>query len=286
MNNQHSTLTNNKIFVADKRPARSICWVASILALALVPFLPPAAHADTLKAGVQQTDIKKTEQQGLGRGDITRGTDPFANPSKKEDDAGILEAPPGAFDANPFGNAKPLHASAQDEGGGNFNGQNMSPLMENSAPPPTQMEGNQGAPMQGNAVTPVNNDPDKSQAMMLLWDAWHKRVAETIYTRFNSSAQMFFKHSPPLACQVSYMVARDGRIGNVRVLQPSNNPIYNTMLLTVIKSMAGNPVLEYPPNSKRQFVEKSGTFTWNYSGNQGFKYFTGDKEQIQPGRGR
>jgi hypothetical protein len=285
MNNQHSKLTNNKIFVVDKRPRRYFAPALSLLAIAFASVAPLAASADTLKAGVQQTDIKKMEQQGLGRGDIGRGADPFANAPKKEEDGGMLEAPPGAFDANPFGNAKSLHASAQDEGGGNFNGQNMAPLMENSAPP-TQMEGNQNAPMHGSAVTPVNNDPDKSQAMMLLWDAWHKRVAETIYTRFNSSAQMFFKHSPPLACQVSYMVARDGRIGNVRVLQPSNNPIYNTMLLTVIKSMAGNPVLEYPPNSKRQFVEKSGTFTWNYSGGQGFKYFTGDKEQIQPGRGR
>jgi hypothetical protein len=44
--------------------------------------------------------------------------------------------------------------------------------------------------------------------------------------------------------------------------------------------MNGNPVLEYPPNSRRQFVEKTGTFTWNY-GQQGFKYTTGDSERIQ-----
>jgi hypothetical protein len=119
--------------------------------------------------------------------------------------------------------------------------------------------------------------------MQLLWDAWHKRVAESIFTRFNSLAQMAFKHSPPLACQVSYMVARDGRVGNVQVLQKSSNPIFNTMLLGVINSMNGNPVLEYPPNSRRQFVEKTGTFTWNY-GQQGFKYTTGDQERIQQQR--
>jgi hypothetical protein len=101
--------------------------------------------------------------------------------------------------------------------------------------------------------------------MALAWDLWHKKVAEEIYQRFNSAAQANFKHSPPLVCQVSYMVARDRRIGNVRVLKCSDNETYDTMLVTVIKSMAGNPLLGYPAGSKRRFVEKSGTFTWNHS---------------------
>jgi hypothetical protein len=112
--------------------------------------------------------------------------------------------------------------------------------------------------------TPNSTNSEESAQMELLWDAWHKRVAQAIYERFNTSAQKLFKHSPPLACQISYMVAKDGRVGNVRVLQPSANPIFNTMLLTVIHSMAGNPVLAFPPDSRRQFVEKIATFTWNH----------------------
>ncbi len=41
------------------------------------------------------------------------------------------------------------------------------------------------------------------------------------------------------------MVAKDGRIGNVRVLQPSPNPIFNSMLVGLVKAIHGNPVLEF-----------------------------------------
>ena len=113
-------------------------------------------------------------------------------------------------------------------------------------------------------------DFDRTSEMILAWDKWHKEVASAIYERFNENAQANFRHSPPLKTQISYMVAKDGRIGNIRILEPSNNQIFNTMLVSVIKSMAHNPVLEYPAGSRRQFVEKSGTFTWNYSGGGSF----------------
>lgn len=246
----------------------------------------PAA-ADTLTGGVNETDIKKGDAPSLDRRDMGAGVDPFGGGEQKKDDGGgMLQAPPGSFDdTNPFeGTPKPLTGNAENEGGGNnFVGTPMAPQTENNPPTNDGGPGN-NTPLRGNQTTP-NDDPDKSAQMQLLWDAWHKRVAETIYIRFNTSAQMFFKHSPALACQVSYMVARDGRIGNVRVLQPSSNAIFNTMLLGVIQSIQGNAVLEYPPNSRRHFVEKTGLFTWNYSGGQGFKYYMGDKEQIQQNQG-
>jgi FtsZ-interacting cell division protein ZipA len=49
--------------------------------------------------------------------------------------------------------------------------------------------------------------------------------------------------------------------------------------------MNGNPVLQFPPGSRRQYVEKTGTFTWNY-GQQGFKYTTGDQERIKQSGGQ
>jgi len=118
-----------------------------------------------------------------------------------------------------------------------------------------------------NAPTIDPSQPITSQSeFKAQWDAWHKRVAALIYTRFNSSAQKLFKKSPPLLCQVGYMIASDGRVGQVRVLQPSTNPVYDAMLLTTIKSIAHDPILVFPHGSKRQFIEKSATFTWNKSG--------------------
>ncbi|MDQ5938258.1 MAG: hypothetical protein QG574_5621 [Cyanobacteriota bacterium erpe_2018_sw_21hr_WHONDRS-SW48-000092_B_bin.40] len=258
--------------------------LTAALALTSTSFMPYAA-ADVLKGGVLQEDQYKNSTPGLNRNDIQG--DPFREGASSNNGPvdQMLELPPGGMDIGglraPAPQKKPMSGNAQDSGG-DFNGQKMMPVQEDPpyTPPPQQRPPN----LQGGAQGGRSNDPDGGSAeMQLLWDAWHKRVAESIFTRFNSLAQMAFKHSPPLACQVSYMVARDGRVGNVQVLQKSSNPIFNTMLLGVINSMNGNPVLEYPPNSRRQFVEKTGTFTWNY-GQQGFKYTTGDQERIQQQR--
>lgn len=256
--------------------------LTAALALTSISFMPYAA-ADVLKGGVLQEDQVKNSPKGIDRKDIPG--DPFSESASSSPVDQMLELPPGAMDFGgmraPAPPKKPMSGNIQDSGG-DFNGQKMMPVQEDPpyTPPPQQRPPN----LQGGAQGGRSNDPDGGSAeMQLLWDAWHKRVAESIFTRFNSLAQMAFKHSPPLACQVSYVVARDGRVGNVQVLQKSSNPIFNTMLLGVINSMNGNPVLEYPPNSRRQFVEKTGTFTWNY-GQQGFKYTTGDQERIQQQR--
>ncbi len=251
--------------------------------LVLINGLFSAAYADTYKGGVLQEDINRIPTPTLNRNDIQG--DPFQGAAGDNNSVDMLQLPPGSMDVEklraPAPPKKPFKVNAEDQGQGDFNGQQMMPTMEQppNNPPPQQMQ-----PFRNNIQQQQSNDPDGSAAMQLLWDAWHKRVAETIYVRFNSLAQMAFKRSQPLACQVSYMVARDGRVGNVQLLQKSANPIFNTMLLGVINSMNGNPVLEYPPNSRRQFVEKTGTFTWNY-GQNGFKFTTGDKETI-PGQGQ
>ncbi len=66
-----------------------------------------------------------------------------------------------------------------------------------------------------------------------------------------------------LTCQASYIITREKRIVNVRFLHKSNNIVFNSMLLMVLKSMNGNSALEYPTGSKRQNVEVSGTFSRN-----------------------
>jgi len=257
-----------------------------ILALALTPLtvtiLPASADSSPkLKGGVLQEDRFHTDGPSLSRNEMKRGdTDPFGGGGQGAGDE-MLKPPPGALDGSVF-EGKPLRGNANDDEGP-FGSKGMPQLEPDDAP--SQGDARNDTPFQSSTTTPGVGD--NSAQMKLLWDAWHKRVAETIYSRFNQSAQTFFKRSQPLSCQVSYMVARDGRVGQVRVLQPSSNPIYDTMLVTVIKSIQHNPVLEYPPNSQRQFVEKSGTFTWNYSGSGvGFRFLTGDQEKIQKGKGR
>jgi len=58
------------------------------------------------------------------------------------------------------------------------------------------------------------NDPDSSPDMQLAWDAWHRRVAGTIYDRFNFFAKAA-SSIPTLASRLSYQVTRDGHIINM-----------------------------------------------------------------------
>ncbi len=260
----------------------------TILSFSLCLMLPsPAALSQgTLKGGVLQEDINHQPAPSLERKNIPQG-DPFGSAPEDNPVNQLLEAPPGSFEVDTPRAAppkKPFNLNVQDQGQGVFSGEQM-PGSEDTmptTPPPVQKNPLRNGVQQ---TAPRNNEPDSSAEMQLLWDAWHKRVAESIYMRYNGLAQMAFKASPPLMCQVSYCVARDGRIGNVRILQKSPNPMYNAMLLGVINSMTNNPVLEFPPNSRRQYVEKTGTFTWNY-GNEGYKHMINDRETVQQGQPR
>ena len=255
--------------------------------LALVALFPQPVLADgnVLKGNIQTQDYLKMQGgPSLSRDDINKAGDPFDNGSSGGNGpAESFDAPDEAFkvqSATPAPPPAPKNFDLNAQQGGNgFQGQAM-PGMSNQVPvqmQPPQQATNQFVPaQQGNL-----NDPDAANpAMQLAWDAWHKRVAQEIYMRFNALAQRAFQRSKPLACQVAYTVTKDGQITNIRILRKSSNLIFNSMMFMVLKSMNGNPVLCFPPGSSRSFVEKGGTFSWNY-GVQGFKYTTGDREQIQ-----
>jgi len=124
------------------------------------------------------------------------------------------------------------------------------------------------------------NDIDNSPALQLAWDQWHKRVAEAIYEKFNSMAQLAFRFSSPLSCYVTYTVTSDGRVVNAKLEQKSPNVAFNALVLMVVSSMSGQTdTLAFPQGSQRVFVNKAGMFTQNY-GVQGFRYTTGDKETV------
>jgi hypothetical protein len=97
------------------------------------------------------------------------------------------------------------------------------------------------------------------------WDNWHKLVSDVIHERFANSVWQVCPHSPPLSCEISYVVARDGRVGNVRVLQPSTNVIFDNLAINIIRCIRMNPVLDFPSAAKRKFVQKTLTFTWEGS---------------------
>jgi hypothetical protein len=250
-------------------------WKLSLLTLAIFTLTVncPSANAQgkTLQGGVDmQNYLKPSSGPSLNREFVKQSGDPFSqDPGSSEQ----FDAPEGSFDSQqPPAPPPPFNLQADD--GGSFDGNQQVPQQGGQAP---QM-GNQQMlpPMQHGQA----NDPDNSQQMQIQWELWHRRVAEAIFVRFDGLASRAFANSRPIACHAAYTVTRDKQIVNVRLLQKSNNIVFNSMLLMVLKSMNGNPILEFPPGSRRQFVEKTGTFSRNY-GVQGFKFTTGDNETIQ-----
>lgn len=246
-------------------------------ALLAISFLlsAPAALAQGQKGMLQgnvKTDyVKPSAGPSLNRDQIRNQGDPFGDTSSPAEQ---FDAPDNAFQQDTPTMAPPPPPFNLQADDGQM-GQQDVPMVQDAPLPPANM-GNQGV-----MRPPVNpNDPDSSQQMQLQWDEWHKRVAESIFVRFDAYAQKAFAVSRPLACQAAYTVTRDRQITNVRVLQKSPNVVFNTMLLLVLKSMNGNPILEFPPGSRRMSVEKSGTFSRN-CGVQGFKFTTGDQETIK-----
>lgn len=237
------------------------------------------ASAQTLKGGVQQ-EGRGEPAPGLNRGDIGPGPgsqdDAFSNQGDGQGgftpDFGVQQtlppAPPKGFNLN------------ANQGGDQFNPGMGNPMMDQV--PQTAMT---RPPMQSQVQHSDPNDPDSSPDMKLLWDMWHKRVATAIYNRYTAmtNAAFLLNKRQPLLCSASYTVTRNGQIINAQLVQRSPNIIYNTIVLSVVQSINGDTaLLQFPPGSRRQTVEKSATFEQNY-GHEGFRHLTNDQETIRGG---
>lgn len=240
--------------------------------------------AKTLEGQINLDEHMKQEKgASLTRSKKTVG-DPFNNGGAAPS-AEMFDAPTGAFDSPHTSMLPPppppqqFNLNAQDHGGGDFGGQQGVPSHGNFYnPPPAAVLGQQGV------LPPMNRqDPEMSEHMQLQWDLWHKRVAEAIFVKFDSRAQVQFAASKPLACEASYTVTANGQIRDIRLLRKSDSFAYNAMLLQVLQEMNGNPILQFPPGTQRQMVAKTGTFSRN-CGVNGFKHTTNDRETISQRR--
>lgn len=297
-------MTSKPVKKSTLLPRPLICLsTCALLAFAALPLacIPGQAEANQaqkpLRGSIEENS--RRSNPGLSRTEIPGlkpGEDPFAT---KGDEEEPLEAPdelrkapkvakPPAPPKKPF----PLRAETQGTPMAAA-GQPQNPLtspfsmdgLGDDVPemPPPQNQG--GSPITQAQSTYNPNDPDSSPDMQLAWDEWHKRVAATIFTRFNYFAKAAFKRSPPIAAKVSYVVTRDGRVGNLQWQMKSPNPLFNALIYQSVKSLDGEvALLQFPMGSRRQWVPKWGTFTQNY-GQEGFKYTKGDAETIKQNSG-
>ncbi len=247
-----------------------------------IPAWAEANPHGVLKGGVQQSTKSSTSASLSRERDLK--SNPNVDPFTGKDET--LDAPRSTFEPETMRPAKqqrPLAATIQQQGPPPQQQRNpMNDPVDFTGDPdgmPVQMQQPGPPPQQQPTFDP--NDPDSSPDMQLAWDMWHKRVAQTIFERFNYFAKAAFKFSPPLASKVSYVVTRDGHITNLNMDQKSGNVLFNVLVFQCVKSLDGDAnTLQFPQGSRRMFVQKYGTFAQNFGGAAGFKYTVNDRETV------
>jgi hypothetical protein len=248
---------------------------------------PALAQQKVLKGNAAYSDSRESGgNTSLRRTDIRPSSGPSSDSFAPQGDSSEAFAPSNfavqTMAPPPSPPAFGLNAQAEDQQQ-DFQGQQGVPTLgqeqQQSMPHALSAQQDQQPRQMSNP-----NDPDSTPEMKLLWDAWHRRVAEAVFVRYSTMANAGFANSPPIGAIAAYSVSRDGRISNVRLNQKSPNVLYNACVLMAIQSLNGNmAILQFPPNSRRMNVEKVGQFTQNYGQQIGFKTIVGDQETI-PGR--
>ena len=168
-----------------------------------------------------------------------------------------------------FAVGKPvLHGTVNEQG-------NAPPATDNAKSTSTSLS-------RGEIKAPAKPETKpESKEIELAWDAWHKRLAQAIYYRFDILALQKFKDSPPLGVKIRYLVTKDGRIEGLKIVEKSSDMMFDALACTAIMWQGRKPLLlKFPEGSNRQSVEKFATFTQNM-GDEGIETTQGDKETVR-----
>jgi hypothetical protein len=85
------------------------------------------------------------------------------------------------------------------------------------------------------------------------WNDWNKNIDDYLHRRFEEFNGIF-SHVPRLSAKVVYTVTKEGRIMNVHFGDKSASERFNSCVLDIVKSMTGEPLLQFPEGSKEESV--------------------------------
>ncbi len=257
-----------------------ILFIVSLFTSVSITVVSPvmAQQNKVYRGSVNQTDVRNKTGPSLNRNDLRdSGGDPFGNdgvPDQVQPDS--FEPPPDAFQPEKR-RTPPPPPSNRNFGGGVQ--ENLEDLLD-GLQPEQALPQNPPFNARVNQQQPTQNLKQDSAELDIAWNQWHERVAKNVYVRFNNMALIAFPHSRPLSCKITYTVTRDGRIINARILESSQDAVFDKMVIGVVSSLNGNPILQFPQGSRRQQVEKLCGFEHNFGQGLGFKYQL-DKERVK-----
>jgi len=246
------------------------------------------AQTSTVLKGNVREEGRLQSQGGapsLSRKDLEEIGDPFGSRGQvnaSPEDTQALDVPAQAFQAvalpprNDGGQRNFGLGADLDEFGG-------TALPATSDTVPQAPSAGKPAMSGGPPANPAAQTADPDSWLQLEWEAWHRRVAESIYQRWIVFANTAFKYDrTPKLARIDYVVTRDGQIQDVKFLRRSNNPMFDALIMQVVKSFNGErQILQFPEGSRRASIEKFGDFSQNQHVGAGYRYTTGDKESIR-----
>lgn len=133
---------------------------------------------------------------------------------------------------------------------------------------PHRLSGSSGSPYDPSAlnvwteptVTITSANPNHSEDTGQVWTVWDQAISKSIHERFSSFARAAFRHSPPLAGEVLYTVTIGNHIADISLISKSSNVLLNVLMFQAIKSLEGNPILQFPPGATGLPVSQTAKF--------------------------
>jgi hypothetical protein len=78
------------------------------------------------------------------------------------------------------------------------------------------------------------------------WKNYHLQVAEALKSKIEPMAQALVGQTPTPNNLVSYNVDSDGKIKEIKVVQPSCSPLFDSICVAAIASMSGKSIMRLP----------------------------------------
>ncbi|HEY9775462.1 MAG TPA: hypothetical protein V6C81_16970 [Planktothrix sp.] len=210
-----------------------------------------AAQAKVLQGNVEQEDTRlsrpSSDQSGNAQEDglrIERPMPAVAPPIKRMN---------GLLDASAF--SRPLSGNVNDNGG-------KLGLLQ-----PAQF-----------GTIPANKfdlGADRgSKELVLAWEKWHHQLSGVIYQRWSEVA------SVPGEATLRVTVSRNRQL-TVVMVHSSGSPAFDTVLLTTVQSLNGNPGLTFPAKSERNSVTFEADYVAATDIQPGYSWVKNDYEKVR-----
>ncbi|MBU6450665.1 MAG: hypothetical protein KGS72_02725 [Cyanobacteria bacterium REEB67] len=113
-----------------------------------------------------------------------------------------------------------------------------------------------------------------SKELTVAWDAWHQQLSREIYARWQELA---FDRG---RATMRVTVTRDHHIFG-QIITSSGNPRFDGTLNEVVRSLDGNPGLNFPSGSQRQSVSFVADYIADTNVQGGYSWEKNDTEKIK-----